>query len=83
MSNISKYLNAKSKLDSMYSKLDEKCGFKEPTKKEIREQQKKLNQIPNNPEFCNTCSYRKSRCWVGYERSGTCKNNYCRVYKED
>jgi len=82
MGKLSKFLNAQSKLNSMYVKLDEQCGFKEPTQKELKKEKEK-KQGKEHPEICDTCSYRSSKCWVGYTRNGACKNNHCRVYKED
>lgn len=60
--------HAKAAQDRMYDAMDEKLGWKEPTKKQ-KEEQKKKEEKKLTPELCQECRFRANMCWLGKMRN--------------
>jgi hypothetical protein len=78
MSKENKHIYVLGKVASIYNKLDEACGFKEPGTALTQKQKEEKKNHPNRPTCCNVCLYRNNSCWIRFTRNGELKNDRCR-----
>lgn len=61
--------HAQAAQDRLYDAIDERCGWKEPSKK-ILEEKKKKEEAKKTPPQCEDCRFRINMCWLGKMRNG-------------